>query len=295
MNGCVNKLCDIDSIVIPEEILDASIDEQRVEEELQTLAMRYAKESQEETVEKGDLVYCAADADSYPDGRTILIYTGMEMPEAKEAAEAVIGKKTGEAVAAVLAGKNVTLTIKKILRRTPVEVNDSLIESTGIDGVTTVEAYKEYIREKLMADAQMEASKMSVAFMIQNMTAKSTYTYDEAEFDAYVQAHMDECMAEFSEMGEAPAPEEIKAGLLEQMKQLWMAEAFCKSKGIDIDMKAVEEQTDQMIEMMQLMGEEVPERSELIEEAIQNEYFTGFINYISQMIEQKTGGSNGNS
>lgn len=296
MNGYVNKLYDVDSIVIPEKMLDVNVDEQRVEEELQALGLRYAKESQADSAKEGDLVYCTADTDSYPDGRTILIYTGVEMPAAKEAVAAVLGKKAGDTVRTVLAEKNIVLTVKKILRRIPVEVNDSLIESTGIDGVTTVEAYKEYIREKLMADAQMEASKMAVAFMVQQMTEESTYTYDEAEMEAYVQEHMDECLADYKEMGEEiPDPEIVRTGLIEQMKQMWMAEAFCKDKGIEVDMSSVEEQADQMIEMMELMGEEVPERSEMIENTIQDEYFSQFINYISTMIEQKIGGSNGNS
>lgn len=45
MNGTVTKLCDIDSIAIPEPMLELHVDEQRVEEELQQLSLRYAKES----------------------------------------------------------------------------------------------------------------------------------------------------------------------------------------------------------------------------------------------------------
>lgn len=46
MNGSVSRLCDIDSIVIPEDMLDVKVDEARIEEEIKALALRYANESQ---------------------------------------------------------------------------------------------------------------------------------------------------------------------------------------------------------------------------------------------------------
>ena len=58
MNGYVSNLYDIDSIVIPEEMLKTSVDEQRVEKEVQALSVCYVKEEVAEIVSKGDLVYC---------------------------------------------------------------------------------------------------------------------------------------------------------------------------------------------------------------------------------------------
>lgn len=294
MNGCVSRLCDIDSIVIPEEMLDISVDEQQVEAEVQALAIRYAKEKEEVTAEKGDLVMAKADADSYPDGRTILLYTGVEMPEAAEAAKAVLGKSTGDQVQTTLAGKPVTLTINKVLRRIPVEITDDLIAGIGLDGVSTIEDYKGYVREKLAGDLQMEAGKMVTAYMLDQMTKGSAYIYDETEMEAYIDAHMDECMAEYAAEGETADPDMIREGLIGQMKQNWMAEAFCKSKGIEIDRKAAEDEADQMIEMMQLMGEEVPDRAEMIEMSVQDAYFTELLEYIDKIMEEKTGGAHGN-
>lgn len=297
MHGVVSKLYDIDSIVIPEELLAVHVDEQQIADEVALLGIRYAKETQEDTVEKGDLVYTKADETSYPDGRTILIYTGLSMPGVEKAAEAVLGKHKGDAVAAEVAGKSVTLTIEKILRRTPVEVTDDLVAGMGIDGVTNLENYKTYLRDKKAEDQQMEKSKEVAHFVIDQMVKNSTYTYDEAEMDAHVQKMMEQYQKEmelYGEEMEEVSPEEIQEGIIAQEKQTWMVKAFCESKGLEADLSSVEEDTDQMIEMMQLMGEEIPDRAEMIEMAIQDAYFNEFLNYIEQMVAQKKGGSHGN-
>ena len=163
-----------------------------------------------------------------------------------------------------------------------------------MEGVTTVADYKDHIRAKMLEDVKMENSKGIISHLIQNMTMESTYQYDEAEMDAYVQSKMDQYLQEAKEAGEEVSPEEVKEGVISQEKQGWMAEAFCKSKGIEVDLSSIEEDTDKMMEMMQLMGEEVPERDELNQMAVQDAYFGSMVTYISNMVEEKMGGSYGN-
>ena len=85
MKGFVTKLCDIDSIEIPKEMLEIRVDEQQLEEKLSALSLRYAKEEPTETAQAGDTVFCQADRESYPDGRTILLYTSVPLPGAEDA------------------------------------------------------------------------------------------------------------------------------------------------------------------------------------------------------------------
>lgn len=299
MHGEVSKLYDIDSIVIPQDLLTVNVDEQQIADEVAMLGTRYAKESQADTVEEGDLVYAKADQTSYPDRRTILIYTGLELPGAENATVAVLGKNKGDVISTEVAGKAATLTIEKILRRTPVEVTDDLVVGMGINGVTNLETYQTYLRDKKAADQQMEKSKEVAHFIIDQMVELSTYTYDEAEMDAHVQIMMEQYQKEMEQYGEEMgmedvSPEEVRKGIIEQEKQTWMVKAFCESKGLEADLSSVEEDTDRMMEMMQLMGEEIPDRAEMIEMAIQDAYFNEFLNYIEQMVAQKKGGSHGN-
>lgn len=286
MNGVVSSLYDIDSIVVPEELLKADIDEQKVDAEVQALSKRYAREEQADEAAAGDRVDCQADSENYPDGRTILLYIGMKLPGAEKAEEAVIGKKAGDTVSTVLAEKHVTLKIQKIVRRTPVEVNDALIAGMGIENVKTIEDYKAYIRDKMAADQAMEHEKEVIRYVMDQMIANSTYIYDEKEMEAYIQKTSEQYRKECEAIGEPVEMEEMKQGIIEQCKQYWMAKAFCESKGIKVDLSSVEEETDKMIEMMQLMGEPVPDRAEMLEMAEQDAYLDGLFQYIDTMVEK---------
>lgn len=295
MKGIVTKLCDIDSIEIPQEMLEIRVDEQQVEAELQALSLRYASETQADVAEQGDTVFCQADRESYPDGRTILLYTAVPMPGAADAAQAALGKKPGDIFTAPLAGKNVTLTVEKIIRRTPVAVNDALIAGLGMDGVSTVEDYRNYLRNKAMDDLKMEQSKAVIRYFLEQMEQGSTFEYDPQEMDAYVQKNMEEYLKESQEMGIEESPEEIKASIIAQEKQNWMAEAFCNSRNIPVDAADAEDQADQMLEMMQLTGETAPDRDEMVEMILQGAYLDGVIAYINEIVEKKMGGSHGNA
>ena len=74
MKGIVKKLCDIDGIAIPAEMLGVHVDDKQVEQAIERLSLRYAKECPAETAQNGDLVRCHAEAG---DGRPILLYPGM--------------------------------------------------------------------------------------------------------------------------------------------------------------------------------------------------------------------------
>ena len=74
MKGIVKKLCDIDGIAIPAEMLEVHVDDKQVEQAIERLSLRYAKECPAETAQNGDLVRCHAEAG---DGRPILLCPGM--------------------------------------------------------------------------------------------------------------------------------------------------------------------------------------------------------------------------
>ena len=295
MNGSVTKLYDINSIEIPAQLLETHVDEAVVEAQLNQLSLRYAEEHEAECAELGDVVHCTTDA--YPDGRTVLLYTATALPGAEEAAQAALGKRTGDTFSAPLAGKTVALTVEKVLRREPVEVNDALIAGFGIEGVTTVDGYRAYLREKNLADQKLEQSKAVVRYVMDKMVENTTYSYDEAELEQYIAKSMEEFRAQAAEMDmgmEEVPEEEMRAGIIYQVKQSWMAKAFCQKIGQEPDMAEIEAEADQMLEMMSLMGEETQDREELIEMSRENACLDVFFGYVDQMISARMGGSNGN-
>ena len=295
MIGSVNKLYDIDSVVIPAELLDIHVDEQNVEMGMRQLAMRYATECPAEVIEKGDVVYALPDKESYADGRVILIFTGIDMPGAEIASQDVLGAKVGDAVSTELYAQQVTLVVQKIVRRVPAPIDDQLAIRMGIVGVTTVEECRSYLREKALADIRLENSKEIAHIYVDALHKNSTYEYDEAEAKAYIDSVYDEVAAEYASYGMELSEEQLRQDILEQKKQEWMIRAFCEDHGLEVDTSEVESEAEQMMEMMALMGEDVSDREKYLEMSLSGAYANQFFMYIEKLAEEKMGGSNGNN
>lgn len=290
MKGTVTRLCSPEDICIPEELLTVEVSAAEVEDALRRLSLRYAEKTRTQTVEKGDVVTCRADAADYPDGRSILLYTGLDIPGAEAAVQAVLGMQVGASFSAELAGKTVRLTITENVRLCPAEITDGLVASLGLEDVRTVADYRRYTREKLR-DAQItEKSKMTVGWLADQMLEGSTFAYDEAALEAYLSAHMAEYQAECEADGVEISEAEIRSGMITQFRQGWLAEAYCQHCGIRIDQSAVAEQTDQMLEMMQLMGENVPDRETVLEDTRRSAYCIEMFAALEKRVKAKMGG-----
>ncbi len=289
MQGTVSRLCDIHSIAIPVDMLQIHIDEHCADNAIRQLSLRYAAESCETTVQEGDTAFCRAEAGTYEDNRTVLLFTGVALPGAEKANKAVIGSHIGNTVDTVLGGKPVRLTVEKIIHRTPAAVDNNLIATLGIDNVETVDAYKAHILEKALADAQDERCKEINRFMVDKLLENSSFEYDEAEMDREAQAAIDSFVAEYGEEGLGESAEGAKQSFADNVKLEWLAEAFCREHGLSVDSASVEEETDRMLEIMSLTGEPVPNRDELIQETLQREYVSQLFSYIETLAKQKMG------
>ncbi len=285
MNGFVSRLCDLDGVSVPAEMLEIKVDAQHIESEIEALSLRCAKESAVELAEAGDIVRCKADKESYPDGRTILIFTGTELPGAQEAAAAALGKRAGDVFTAQLAGKTAELCVESVIRRTPVEISDALIASLGIEGADSVESYRAYLTEKAEGEQKLERGKMIMRYLMDALVNGSEYSYDEGE----MQDHVEKTKTEWPQP-EGVTEEMVVESIVYQCKQMWVAEAFCRQQGIEVGQTEIEQMADQFAEMMQLMGEAVPERGELLEMARGELCLTPLFEHISRLIEQKFGG-----
>lgn len=289
MKGTVTKLREVDSVQIPADMLSVSVSPQQVDDELHQLAMRYANKTQVQAVQPGDIVTCKAHG-GYADGRNVLLFTGLDIPGAQAAVQAALGKTVGDEFACTLAEKAVNLVVESITRLTPAEVNDALIASMNMDGVTTVGAYRQYAEDMLKQREKSEKNKLAMNYVMDQMLEGSEFAYDEAEVDAYLAAHMQEITAEYEESGIAFSEQDIRHDVLQMLKQGWMAEEFCKRSGYQLDMAAVENDTDQMLEMMSLMGEPTPDRETMLEESMTNAYIMEMFRQIDALVKEKTGG-----
>lgn len=290
MKGVVTSLYPLEKVDLPEEFLDVAVSPEQVEEALNRLSLRYAEEGEVDAVQAGDTVYCHADPDSYPDGRTILLYPGVQMPGAEEAAQALIGRRVAESFSTTLGEKEVTLTIEKIVRPVPVEVNDALIASMGIEGVNTVEEYRAYMAEKMRQDAMTEKHKLAMAYVERWLEENSTFAFEEGELEEAVAENRDAIIADYLEYDlPAPSESEMREAILMQNKQIWLSRALCEQRGMEIDAAQAEEEADQMLEMLTLMGEEVPSREKLLEQSLENEYLNAYFTIVDEYVRGKLG------
>lgn len=290
MKGVVTSLYPLEKVDLPEEFLDVAVSPEQVEEALNRLSLRYAEEGEADTVQAGDTVYCHADVDSYPDGRTILLYPAVQMPGAEEAAQALIGRRVAESFSTTLGEKEVTLTIEKIVRPVPVEVNDALIASMGMEGVSTVEEYRAYMAEKMRQDAMTEKHKLAMAYVERWLEENSTFAFEKGELKEAVAENRDAIIADYLEYDlPTPTEEEMREVILMQNKQIWLSKALCEQRGMEIDTAQAEEEADQMLEMLTLMGEEIPSREKLLEQSLENEYLNAYFTIVDEYVSGKLG------
>lgn len=289
MKGFVSKFCDVDSIEIPKEMLDVSVDENCAEQAIEKLSLRYASQSTAESVEQGDTVFCKSEKSVYPDERTVLIYTDVILPGAEKASKDVLGKNVGEIFETEIFEKEMQLKIEKIIRKTLAKVDDELIASMGIDAVDSVALYKQYIINKTANQIKTENIKHINNYVISSAVENSEFSYDEDEVMKYAKDEYQKYLEEYGDE-ESESEEEIIDAIISNLKQYWYAEAFCKEKQIEIDMQSAKEQAKQMVEMMSLMGQEVPSEEEMVQEAVQNEYLRGLFTYIESKTAEKMGG-----
>lgn len=286
MKGTVERFCDIAEIEIPSEMLAVSVDGDCAEKEISRLSLRYAVKSEGDVVKKGDIVFCDADEKSYPDSRTVVLFTGVSMPAAEEAAKAVVSAKKGDKISTVIADKNAVLTVKEIMHLEPAKVDDELIKSIGIEGISTVAQYSECIKEKTLNELKTEKVKEINFYVAQTMLDSAGFSYDENEMNEFAEKELNSYIAAYGEE-ELGDKEETKAAIVESVKRGWLAKAFCEKHGIEIDMTSIEEDVDRMIEMTALTGESVPEREELIEMSVQNEYIGRMFECIEKTVLEK--------
>lgn len=286
MEGKVTYLLPMEQVALPEALRRVSVSPEQVENALTQLSLRYARWTQARQAAAGDAVYCRGE---YPDGRIVLLYPGMGMPGAEALEAAVAGKTAGDCFTAEFAANPVKLTVEKILRPIPAQVDDALIAGLGIDGVATVDGYRDYILHKMHQDAKMEQDKMAVGFVLEQLEQNSTFAYDPAELDAYLAAHREQLTGEYRQAGLEPTEEELREGILGQQKLIWLARAVCRQRGVAIDRMAAEEEAAQMAQMLELMGEPV-DRDTLLREALDSACISELFGCIEAHVAQCTEG-----
>ncbi len=244
MKTKVTKLYDVALIPTPEDIPEWRVDEAAVDGLVKALAVQHAVETQGDAVQTGDTVFCAARGAL--EDRTVLVYPGRSIPGAEQAEKALLGAGCGDTVKTELAGSPVSLTVQRIVRRTPAPIDDRLVREEKIDGVETVAAYRAYIKEKTQEQNRSLSAKHLSAALHDALVEKSDYQVDEEEQEAWTDKAAKEMLKMYEQEGIDPhIPEDgtdfltdeevlaqFKESLRSQYLSLAMSRAFCEQQGV---------------------------------------------------------------
>ncbi len=186
MKSKVVKLFDPSNIEIPQELKGWRIGEEEADKLLDALAQEYYTEFEADAAAEGDSVFCRAAAGSALADRTVIIYPGRGMPCAEEAEKKAAGLRKGDKFTAVLGGMPVELTVEKIVRRLPSKIDDELICSLGIDGITTPGEYRAYAKQQREEENRTLSARELSAYMLDAAVEGSEYEIDPAEEEAWL-------------------------------------------------------------------------------------------------------------
>lgn len=256
MKAIVTKLCDMDSLTVPEEMTKWRVRSEDVEEQLRTLALTHAVELHPDRVESHDSVRLSAD------GRMdVLLYPGLNLPGAQEAEKAVLGLGVGDTLIAPIGGSTLTMRVEEIRRRAPAAIDDGLIQAEKMDGVSTVEDYRSWYRAKTEAQNKETIQKEIAIYLLGELRDGSQYDFDREEVDAWAAQRAQNAIHDCIAMGEDPhipdegvelltddqVLEKFKNMAITELKTRLVAEELCKRYHISIAFEDSREEFEQML------------------------------------------------
>lgn len=203
MKSTITRLYDYTQSVIPAELLRWRVPDEEIAAQLEILSHNHAYEEDVDEVRMGDSVACRGVSSAGRWNReTLLFFPGRGLCEAS-LENACVGMKLGQSKAVSTPEGEVTLTVKRIVRRSNLPVGDALVQAEGIEGVSTVAQYYDWYRESKRESNRRLATYRAAAFLLDEIRDHSDIELDQAEkenwlwdrvntlYDALVEAGMD--------------------------------------------------------------------------------------------------------
>lgn len=224
MKSKVTRLYDHTRAQVPDELRLWRVSEAEIDDTLSALSRTHAREMDVEQVQAGDSVVCAGESAA---GRwnkpVLLLYPGSGLCE-KVLEDAAVGMKTGESKTVAAGEGDVTLTVKRIVRREALPIDDALVKLEQVEGVETVEDYRRWYREKTEKWNRDHDMGHLARHLMEEIVKNSEYEIDEAEELAWAEKNA-EGMRKADEMNgiDPTIPEEGTDFLTEeQVKQKYI-------------------------------------------------------------------------
>lgn len=279
----VKQLYDISKIVVPQEMTKWKVTDDQIEEQLKTIAKLSAVETDGDVAAVDDCVVLSCEEGALA-GRTVLLYPGLNLPGAEAAEQAVLGLSIGSELTVELNGE-VKLKVEKILRRVPVAIDDELIKAQAIEGIATVDAYREWYRKKAGMENREQALKMIKSYYLDCLAEKSEFDYDHAELDAWVDEgiqqqimYMAEVTGQPAEISEEEIAEMKRKGRLMPLRAV-VEQEICQSQGFTFTQDMFEDE-------IKAMADEMPGMEDMLDDYRDMYVSNAYMDKASELLDE---------
>lgn len=224
MKSKVTKLYDYTQAQVPNELRRWRLQEEEIEEKLAALSRGHARETDVEQVQAGDSVVCAGESAVERWNKPVLLfYPGSGLCE-KVLEDSTVGMKTGESKTVAAGEGDVTLTVKRIVRREALPIDDALVKLEAIEGVETVEDYRRWYQEKTEKYNRDHNMAYLARHLLDTVVEKTEYEIDKAEELAWAEKNAEQLRRAEEANGIDPTVPEEGTDFLteEQVKQKYI-------------------------------------------------------------------------
>ena len=184
MKSKIVECFDYRTLEVEDHLRKWKIPDSEIREEMENLARDHSGETETEDGAKAeDCVSCICTEASAANwkNRTVLLYPGRNLRGAREAEKAWLGSRPGDVFCCEFRGVQVTLAVKKVIRRKKVTVGPELFRILQLPGVSTEEDFARWYHEQHDEERRQKASYGIVSFWMQEMAKRSTFSIDEEE------------------------------------------------------------------------------------------------------------------
>ena len=256
----VLKVYDYTKCELPANLFEIKIPQKKINEKLKIAAEHFLTiEEQKGAIKKGDIVAIKIESkDPFLASECQRLSVGKGF-FSKDIEEAIIGKKKGESVCVNVDGSQAEVTVLWVRRRVVPKFTDAMAAKMGVEDVTNVQEYTDYVTEQLV-DEDKEKKQNAIWLMVsKKILEESEFEVDEAEIEAqykkdlaYLQKELEGDFEEYMQVKyHGKTLEESKKGMRKEientLKLCAIATPMAEEDGVEWTREAYDAYVDEMV------------------------------------------------
>lgn len=202
------KLYDFKKCELPQKLFDIKIEQKSIDEKIEKAAEHFLKiEEHKGAIKDGDIVAVKIEStDSFIQSECERFCVGKGFFY-REIDSNIVGKKKGETFDVEIDGVSAKVTVLWAKRRVVPKLTDAMAAELGIEDVTNVSEYTEYVTQELVEEDK-EIKQNAIWLMVsKKVLEESDFEIDEKEIDAqykkditYLQKELDSDFEEYMQV-----------------------------------------------------------------------------------------------